>query len=485
MKEQGIISNVIWKFAERMLAQIVTLVVSIVLARMLLPEDYGVISMVTVFITIANVFVVEGIPSALIQKKDADDEDFSSVFYFNLIFSVILYIILFFAAPLIADFYESPVLIPVVRVMSLRLIVAAVNSVQHSYVSRHMMFKKYFWSTLFGTLLSGGVGIVMAYAGYGIWALVAQYMVNTTVDTIVLFITVKWRPINFFCLKKIKELLSFGWKILFESVCNVTVGQLQNLIIGKAYTSSDLAYYTKGQQFPSLIVTNITTSIGAVLFPAMANEQDDKKRVLKMLRKSVRMSSYVVYPMLTGLVAVATPFVSLVLTNKWIETVPYLQVFCLLNAPTVGMIPRHQALNGTGRSDVFMNEHIIARIVSIIVLLFTFRISILAILLGSLLSTAILTVIIAYTSKKYNGYDYRDQIKDILPTLIGCIIMGIPVCLITYLGLPNVMTLVLQVIVGVVIYVGYSKIFKLEEFEICISFMTSLKKRLRSESRDK
>lgn len=481
MKSQGnsIISNVIWKFAERILAQVVSLVVSIVLARLLLPDDYGVVSMVTVFITVANVFVINGIPNALIQKKDADEIDFSSCFYFNLGVSILIYMILFFCAPFIAQFYKSSILCPIVRVMGVRVIVASINSVQHSYVSRNMLFKKYFWSTLFGTLLSGLVGIGMAYRGYGAWALVAQYMTNTSVDTIVLFLTVNWRPTFQFSLSRVWYLFRYGWKILFEGVSNTLVGQLQNLIIGKVYTSADLAYYTKGQQFPALIVTNITSSIGAVLFPAMSYEQDNKEHVLLMLRKSVRLSSYVVYPMLTGLAVIATPFVSVVLTDKWLETVPYLQIFCLLNAPAVGMIPRHQALNGTGRSDVFMNEHIIARIITVIVLLFTYRISILAIVLGSIVSTVILIIIIAFTSKKYNGYLYRDQVMDIVPTLLGCVIMGVPVYFVPYLGLSMMTTLVVQIMLGILLYVAYSYFAHLEEFDRCKQYIVLVAQKFR------
>lgn len=475
--KDSIISNVIWKFAERMLAQVVSLVVSVVLARLLLPDDYGAINMVIVFIAIANIFVTNGIPNALIQKKDADSVDFSSCFYLNLFISIAIYAILFLGAPYIAGFYRNEILCPVVRVLGLRIIIAAVNSIQHSYVSRHMMFKKYFWATLFGTLVSGVIGIVMAYMGFGVWALVAQYMSNTAIDTIVLFFTVNWRPTLQFSIKRVGTLFRFGWKILFEGVSNTVVGQLQNMIIGKVYTSADLAFYTKGQQFPNLIVNNITTSIGSVLFPAISNEQDDRDHVLDMLRRSVRMSSYVVYPMLTGLAAVAAPFISVVLTDKWLDTAPYLQAFCLLNAPAVGMIPRHQALNGTGRSDVFMKEHILARLVAIVVLLFTYRISIMAILLGSVISSAILVAIVAYTSKKYNGYRYRDQLTDILPTILGCLAMGIPVYLMTYLGLSSGLTLALQLLVGVAIYYLYSRIRHIEEFEICRKYLLAVLRR--------
>ena len=477
-KSDTIISNVIWKFAERILAQLVSLIVSIELARILLPDDYGAITMVSVFITVANVFVTSGIPYALIQKKDADELDFSSCFHFNLGLSVLIYILLFFTAPYIAAFYEIDVLSPVVRVMGLRIIIASINSVQHSYVSRHMMFKKYFWSTLFGTLVSGVVGIWMALKGLGVWALVAQYMTNTVIDTIVLFITVNWRPKLIFSFSRVVTLFRFGWKILFEGLSNTFVGELHKLIIGKVYTEADLAYYGKGQQFPGLIVNNITTAIGSVLFPAMSDEQDNKERVLDILRKSVRTSTYVVFPMLTGLAATAMPFITVVLTDKWIETVPYLQVLCLIYAPTVGMIPRHQAINSIGRSDVFMYEHIIARVISIIVLLFTYKISILAIVLDSLISTTILSLIIAYTSKKFNDYSYKDQLKDILPTLIGCLIMGIPVYFLSYLNLPMLLILIMQVIVGIVIYFAYSKIFKLEELRICVSYLLVLKDKL-------
>lgn len=470
-----IISNVIWKFAERILAQLVSLIVSIVLARILLPDDYGAVTMVTVFITVANVFVSNGIPTALIQKKDADQLDFSSCFYFNLLFSIIIYICLFISAPYIASFYNLEILGPVVRVMGLRVIVASVNSVQHSYVSRHMMFKKYFWSTLFGTLVSGVVGIWMALEGYGVWALVAQYMTNTTIDTIVLFVTVNWRPKLQFSISRVGSLFKFGWKILFEGLSNTIVGELQKLIIGKQYTQSDLAYYEKGQQFPALIVNNITASIGSVLFPAMSDEQDNKDNILVILRKAVKTSSYVVYPMLTGLAVVAMPFVTVVLTDKWIETVPYLQALCFITAPTVGMIPRHQALNSIGRSDVFMYEHIISRIVSILVLIYTYKISVFAIVLGSVVSTIILSFIIAFTSKKYNGYSYKDQVKDILPTIIGCVVMGVPVYFMQYLNLPMLVILILQVLVGISIYVIYSYVFHLEEFDICKKYFNVLK----------
>ena len=220
MNNKNILSNVLWKLAESMLSQVVGLVVSVVLARILLPDDYGLVAMVTVFITIANIFVTSGIPTALIQKKDSDQKDFSSVFFFNIALSVVLYVAIFFGSPLVAQYYHEPQLVSILRVMGIQVIVASVNSVQGAYVSKNMMFRKYFWSTLSATLLSGAVGIALAYLGYGVWALVVQYLTSTVVATAVIFFTIDWRPIAYFSWKRVTTLVKFGWKILFEGVSN-------------------------------------------------------------------------------------------------------------------------------------------------------------------------------------------------------------------------------------------------------------------------
>ena len=278
---KGLLSNLSWKFAERITAQAVTLVVSIVLARLLDPSHYGIISLVMIYIAIANVFVSDGFGSALIQKKDADSLAFSSVLYSNFVFSILLYMLLFFSAPYISLFYgnEYELLTPVLRVLGLRLILSSINSVQQAYVSKHMIFKKFFWATLFGTLLSAAVGISMACLGFGVWALVAQYMTNTTVDTIVLAVSLKKKPKAMFSWSRLRKLIPFGSRILATNLLIQGYQELRALIIGKVYSSSDLAYYDKGKQFPSIIITNINTSIAAVLFPKMSSQQDDIQKV--------------------------------------------------------------------------------------------------------------------------------------------------------------------------------------------------------------
>ena len=229
------LSGVMWKFGERISAQLVSTLVSIILARILMPEDYGVVALVTIFITICNVFVTSGFGTALVQKKDADDLDFTSVFYFGLFFSILLYVGIFFAAPLIARFYENEILTPVVRVMGLRIIIASINSVQHAYIGRKMQFRKFFIATLFGTIASGVVGVWLAYNGYGVWAIVAQYLTNVCIDTIVLAFVIKWIPKLRISFKRLKSLFSFGWKLLVSALIDTGYNELRSLIIGKKY----------------------------------------------------------------------------------------------------------------------------------------------------------------------------------------------------------------------------------------------------------
>ncbi len=473
IKQTKIISNVIWKLSASLLSQMVSFIVSIVLARLLMPEDYGAVAMMTVFITIANVFVASGIPTALIQKKDADEKDFSSVFFFNLVLSIILYLILFFVSPYIAEFYKTPILACTLRVMGISIIVAALNSVQSAYVSKQMLFKRYFWSALVGTALSGAVGIGMAYAGFGVWALVFQKLTNVTVEALVLLFTVKWRPILYYSWQRMKSLVQFGWKILFEGLCETMTNELSSIMIGRVYTSADLGCYSKGTQFPNLIVSNFCSSVSAVLLPAISSEQDDRARVKTLLRKAVRTSTYVTFPMLVGLALVAEPFIRLVLTEKWLGTVPYMQLFCLIYGVSCFLIPRHQVLNGIGRSDVYMYEHMIGRIFRILILFMVYKRSVMAIALCGIVSSSFMVITVMFTSKKYNSYSYREQIADVFPVLFACLIMAVPVYFAGMLPLADLPLLVAQVAIGGATYVAASVVLRLEGFSVVYGFAKS------------
>ena len=462
--ENKVISNFIWRFAERCGAQLVTFIVSIVLARILMPEDYGTVALVTVFTTIMQVFVDSGLGTALIQKKDADDIDFSSVFYFNLIVCLVLYAGMFAMAPLIATFYNDYTLVPIVRVISLTIIVSGVKGIQQAYVSKNMLFKRFFFATLGGTIFSAFAGIGLAYAGAGVWAIVVQQLSNTIIDTLILWLTVRWRPKRVFSWERLKNLLSFGWKLLVSSLLDTVYNNLRNLVIGKIYTSADLAYYNQGDKFPKLIVTNINNSIDSVLLPTMAEAQDDSERVKKMTRRAIKTSTYIMAPLMIGLAFCAKPIVRLLLTEKWLQCVPYLQIFCI----TYMFWPIHtanlNAIKAMGRSDYFLKLEIAKKIIGMILLLSTMRVGVMAMAYSLLVSTVTSMIINSWPNKGLLRYSFKEQTLDIMPNIICALTMGIVISLIRFLKVSDIVMLMIQIPVGAVIYVLLSWIFILEAF---------------------
>lgn len=477
MEKMTVISNLVWRFAERCGAQLVSFIVSIVLARILAPEDYGTIALVTVFTAILQVFVDSGLGTALIQKKDADEIDFSSVFYFNFVVCLILYLGMFAAAPFIADFYGDVTLVPVIRILSLTIVISGVKGIQQAYVSRNMLFKRFFFSTIGGTIFSAVLGIAMAYAGFGIWALVAQQLSNTFIDTLILWITVRWRPIKSFSWTRLKYLLSFGWKLLVSSLLDTAYNNLRNLIIGKMYSSSDLAFYNQGDKFPKVIVTNINASIDSVLLPTMSSAQDDKERVKQMTRRAIKTSTYVMAPLMMGLAFCAEPIVSLVLTDKWLPCVPFLRIFCT----TYMFWPVHtanlNAINAMGRSDWFLRLEIIKKIMGMTILLSTMWFGVMAMAYSLLLSSVLSQIINSWPNRKLLGYGYLEQVRDFAPGILLAVIMGICVYFISFLHLSTIVTLLIQFIVGAAIYIGVSAILKLEEFEYLLGMVKSFLKK--------
>ena len=458
------VKNFIWRFAERCGAQGVSFIVSIVLARLLEPSVYGTIALVTVFTTILQVFVDSGLGTALIQKKDADDLDFSSVFYFNFTVCLILYLGMFISAPYIAKFYGDEKLVPVIRVISLTLVISGVKNIQQAYVSRNMLFKRFFFSTIGGTIASAFVGIFMAYIGMGVWALVAQQLSNATIDTIILWVTVKWKPKRMFSWKRLKELLSYGWKLLVSALLETVYNNLRNLVIGKLYSSADLAYYNQGDKFPKLIVTNINTSIDSVLLPTMASSQDDSARVKNMTRRAIKTSTYIMAPLMIGLAFCSNTIVELVLTEKWLPCVPFLQIFCI----TYMFQPVHtanlNAIKAMGKSDIFLKLEIIKKIVGMSLLLSTMWFGVMAMAYSLLVSCVLSQIINSWPNKRLLGYGYLEQLRDFMPGVILAVVMGICVYFIGYINLPNIIVLIIQVIVGATIYIVMSIVFKLESF---------------------
>ena len=440
------------------------MIVSVVLARILSPEDYGTIALITVFINILNVFVDSGLGSALIQKKDADNTDFSTVFYTNVIFCIALYILMFVISPFLAEFYSRPELVPIIRVLSITILVSGVKNIQQAYVSRTLQFRKFFFSTLAGTIIAAVAGIWMAYHGFGVWALVVQQITNLSIDTIILWITVKWRPEFVFSFKRLKGLFSYGWKLLVSALLDTFYTNLYNLVIGKKYSANDLAFYTKGELFPKAVVGNINNAIDSVLLPTMSSEQDDKERVKQMTRRAIKTSTFCIAPLMMGLAGCSQNVISILLTDKWLPAASYLVIFCI----TYMFYPIHtanlNAIKAMGRSDLFLKLEVAKKIVGLAVLFSTmwFGVKVMA---YSLLFVSVASQIInTWPNKKLLGYGYIEQLKDIFPGIIMAVVMGIIVSFGVYIPVVKGAQLVIQIAVGIAVYILGSKLFRLDSF---------------------
>lgn len=459
-----VLSGLFWKLMERGGTQGIQFVVQIVLARLLLPEDYGLLSLVTIFINLANIFVHSGFNTALIQKKGADKVDFSSVYYLSLFVAGLLYLIIFFTSPFIAGFYQEPQLILVFRVLSVTLFFGAFNSIQNAFVAKNMMFKKQFFSSLGAIVISGTVGIITAYSGWGVWALVAQQLTNQLSITIILWFTVKWRPTFVFSFGKVKELFSYGSKLLASSLLDSVYQDLRSLIIGKIYTPAMLGLYNRGHNFPKVIVTNIDGSIQSVIFPVLSSQQDNRMKIKNIMRRAIVTSSFIMFPMMIGMAVIAEPLVNLILTDKWLPAVPFLQIFCI----SYSLRPIHtanlQAIKALGRSDIFLKLEIIKKTIGLSILGISIPFGIYAMAWGVLLSGLIASFVNAYPNVKLLGYSYIEQWRDIMPSLLLSLVMGIFVYFLKYLNHGELKILILQIILGAVLYIGLAKIFRIESY---------------------
>ncbi len=472
-----VLSGLIWKFAERIAAQVVTFVVSVILARLLAPDDYGLITLVMIFITFANCIVTNGFGNALIQKKDSDNLDFSTVLYFQTAASVVLYIILFFTAPLIASFYGEgyELLTPVLRVMGIRIPLTSINNVQQAYVGKKMIFRKFFLSTIVGTIVSAVVGIGMAYGGYGVWALVGQYLTNTFMGTVILAFTIHWKPELRFSWERLKILFGYGWKLLVAGLIGELYNELRLLVIGKLYTNNDLAFFDKGKQIPNIIVTNINNSISNVLFPAISNAQNNPSDVKNMVRRSIKTSTYIMCPMMFGLAVVAEPLITLLLTEKWLPCVPYLQIYCIAFAFEPIQTANLQAIKAVGRSDILLILEVIKKGSGFLILLAVMWHSVDAIAYSLLATTLIASIVNTLPNKTLINYSYKELAIDLSGGIILSTIMaGAVYALGMFIKLSPLPMLIIQVAAGAAIYLLLSVIFKVEAFVYLKKTVTEL-----------
>nr|AHF24540.1 polysaccharide biosynthesis protein [uncultured bacterium Contig248] len=468
------VSGFAYKFAERVGAQGLSFVLQLVLARILLPGDYGVVGLVTVFIAICDVFVTHGFGTALIANKDSDSKDFSTCFYFNLMLAAVLYLVVFFGSPLVAKIYshfDEKLLVSVMRVMGLRIPIAAFNSVQHAYVSKHMRFKKFFYATLIGTIISGAIAVVMALNGCGVWSLVEQYLGNAFIDTICLFIIVGWRPTREFSFERLKKIYSFGWKILVVGLIDTLYSRLRNLVIGAKYTKEDLAYYNRGYSFPSFGMRLIEPTVNTVLFPALSGCQDDQAEMRHITRNVLQVSTYIVTPIMVGLAVVAKPLVHLLLTDKWLPCVIYLQIGCLANLFRCQQFINNQVIKASKNSALLLKLDILKKCIGLVLLIVSMQFGVLWIALSLVVTNLISLFINIAPNRKILNYGYLDQFKDVLLNMVPGFLMGACIYPIQLLKLHTSVILVLQVVLGVALYIGFSLLLRNHSFHLLLNYL--------------
>lgn len=479
VKQQTIVGAV-WKFSERILGQLMSFVISIILARILMPEDYGLIALVFVFTTLCDKLVICGFATSLIQKKDADSIDFSSVLIFSLGAATVLYIVLFFSAPFIAKFYNNfdyKLLVSVLRTVGISLFIIAFSSVQHAYVSKNMLFRHNFWSALGGTIFSGGVGIAMAYMGYGVWALVVQNLMTSFVDCLILLIIVKWRPRISFSFVRLKELFSYGWKIFLSSIIKMFCNDLRSLVIGKIYSPAQLAFYNRGQSMPQLIDSNITGTIDSVLFPAYSKLQENTVVLLRAMRRAVKTSCYILMPALAIMAAVASPLVSVLLTDKWLPCVPFMQILCLSFMFSPVETENLQSIKAIGRSDVVLKLEIIKRFSSILLLICAIPLGLQAIAWSMVIGNIIAAILNASPNCKLLGYSIIEQLSDVLPSL--CISVLVFISSYSFVYFNSAIHVWWQLLggitIGALVYLIFSWVFHVEAFYYIYSLLRNHK----------
>lgn len=451
-----VLGGFIWKFAERVSNQGVTLIVSIVLARLLLPEQYGLVAMINIFVVFANVFVTSGFTSALIQNKDAEDIDFTTIFYCSLAMSLLVYGTVYFSAPFIAAFYNMPDLCLLTRVYALSLIVSSYQTIQLAYVSRHMLFKKTFVSTFIGSLLSGVIGIYMAYAGYGVWALVGQYISNILINTLMLSTIVSWRPTLAFSAERAKGMMKYGANVLLSDLVGKFFLEIRQLLIGRFYSPADLALYNRGHHMPNLVMSNIETALSSVLFPTMSNYSDNVERVKQLMSRAIKTSSYVTFFFLSILAVVSEPLIRLLLTDKWIDCVPYMQIICISRMWAAVSSVNMQAIKSIGRSDELLKLEVFKKPVFILFVLIAVHISVFAVALTMPLYSIYAMLMNMKPSKKLLGYSYKEQVVDLAPAFLMSLLVIAVTYPLVFLPIPDLLIIVVQFVVGAIVYVSSS-----------------------------
>jgi O-antigen/teichoic acid export membrane protein len=449
-------------------------VVGVILARLLTPADYGLLGMVAIFIAISGIFVDGGMTTALIREKKASDEDYSTVFYYNLGVSIFVYIVLFFSANMVSDFFKEPLIISIIRIVGLNVIIGAFGNIQRVKLTKELNFKSQTKVDIFSAFVSSGIGIYLAYTGKGVWALVIMGLARQIITSILLMITNKWVPLAVFDKSAFKRFFNFGYKMLITGLLATSYHNIYNMIIGRVYSADTLGFYTKAKGLKEMVSMSILGTVSKVGYPLLSNLQDDKEKLSSGFKKIIKHVSYVTFPLFFGMIAISQPMITLIFGEIWIPMIPYFRILGL----SAILFP-HNALNlnvlqVVGRSDLFLKIDVITMIIGLCLITLSLLLNLgMNGLLGTILMlSAIAFVANTFYSKRFIDYSLFQQVKDLLPSLSISLIMGL-IVYITSLILPFglFINLVILVLIGTVTYVFLSVIFKIEEFKSIIDIL--------------
>ena len=466
-----------WSFADNILSQGITFLVGLVLARLLTPQEYGLIGVITIFIAVFNSITDSGFSSALIRKKDVREVDFNTVFLSNLVISFLLFITLFLAAPAIASFFGQPQLVPLTRVMAVIVIINAFAIIQRTLLVKRVDFKTQTKISLIASVVSGATGVVMALNGLGVWSLVGQQVSRQLMNSLFLWVWAKWYPSLQFSVQSFKELFGFGWKLLASGLIDTVWREMYQVIIGKFYSTATLGQYTRAQQFSNLFSMNLTTVVQRVSYPVLSEIQDEKERMKLVYQKIIKVTMLAAFCCMFGLAAIAEPMITALIGDQWLPAVPLLQILCF----QMVLYPIHainlNMLQVQGRSDLFLKLEILKKIIATVPLLLGIFVNIYWMLWGSVATSVISYYLNAYYSGRFLNYGIWAQVRDILPSFAVAAVMAAAVYAMSFIPMASLPLMLLQIAAGFVIVLVLCEVFKVDAYlEVRLIFMSYLNK---------
>lgn len=483
MNKATIIKSLIYKSVERFSVKGLGFVISILLARLLSPEAFGQIAIITVFVNLSQSIIDGGLGTALVQSREVDDRDYSTVFYICMAMSVIMTAVIYAAAPYISGYYSSPELLGPLRAYAFSVFFSSYDSILTARIQREMRFKQMLLCSLCATVLSGCLAVALAFAGAGIWTLVVYYFSHTVINCIAMLIAVRWLPGLSFSVQRAKELYGFGWKMLAASLTCSLYYDLRSLIIGKRFSTEDLGYYDRGQQFPFVITFALDASVQSVMFPVLAKAQDERERLTAILKKTLSLEALLAFPAMIGLAAIAEPLVRFLLTDKWLPSVPYMQIICLAQVPVTVTASNLVALKAMGRSDIYAKLEFVRRGAMLLMLGLTILLfdSVIAMAYSFALSAWLDVVIASIPNRKILGYGIKEQVKDVWKILLASAGMGLAVLAVGLASLPLPLLLGMQILTGALVYIILCYALKIESFIYGLNMLREMLKGRRTE----